>query len=203
MWFSEANSSYSTDTLKMDLDMTVENPTGTVVASSASSLNPFEIVMFVPKVSGLYTVKMKRQRFQGTSEPFALAWTTAQNAATDLVTLTGSGRIGTTMSFDFFDRYHPGANYVGLLSGSGPGSVFPLNNNRMLAMAYDAATIYGFTLPGFVGSLNFSGQATGTLAIPNLAGIKGIKLYYAMVTWAQNFPGLVKETSDVGSFTIQ
>src|SRR5690606_23512167 len=118
--------------------------TGKVVASSASSLNPFEIVMFTPATSGNFTVKMHRQRFQGTAEPFALAWTTAQDLATDTVTLSATPRRGATIRFDFSDPYNPGKGYFGILSGSGAPAVLPLSATRMLPMALDIASDFGF-----------------------------------------------------------
>ena len=88
LWFSNADSSYGTDVLDMDLDMTIEDPSGAVVASSASALNAFEIAAFIPPVTGVYTVKLHNMQFNGTQEMLAVAWTTRQDAATD--TITGS-----------------------------------------------------------------------------------------------------------------
>ena len=88
VWFSLADSSYSTDVLQMDLDMTVWFG-NQMVASSASQFNPFEIVQFVPPATGDYTVRLQNQQFLGSSEPFALAWVNRRNCATNEVVLGG------------------------------------------------------------------------------------------------------------------
>jgi len=118
VWSGLADSSYATTVLQMDLDLVVRAPGGAVVASRASTVNPFEIVQFVPPVTGTYTVELTRMRFLGTSEPLALAWTTSWDARTDRVTLTGNPRLGNTLAIDWFDRYHPGGVYFGVLSST-------------------------------------------------------------------------------------
>lgn len=205
LWFSLANSSYSTDVLQMDLDMVVRDPSGAVVASSASSFNPFEIVSFVPSTSGTYTVEMQNQRFDGSAEPFALAWTSWTDAATNEITINGTPNIGTSVTIDWFDRYHPGEVFVGLLSVTPSPAVTALPNGKIFEFGFDgltAASIDG-SLPGFFGNLNGSGQASSTLPIPPLLALIGVDVFAGMATMEQGGVAEVEETSKVASFTIQ
>lgn len=205
VWFSEADSAYATTTLKMDLDLAVERPGGGVVAISASALNAFEIVQFVPPATGMYAVKLTRQRFDGSSEPFALAWTTRRNAATDIVSVLGTPSIGTTLQIDFFDRYHPGAAYVGVASATPFPATLPVAPNKILPLGYDGLTVAALSgaLPGFVGALGGNGRATGQIPIPNLTALRGLQVHLAMATLDVTLPGLVEDTSGATSFTIQ
>jgi len=205
VWFSEADSAYATDTLRMDLDLSVERPGGGVVATSASALNAFEIASFVPPVTGTYVARLTRQRFQGTSEPFALAWSTRRNAATDLVTVVGTPTIGTTAQIEFFDRYHPGAAYVALASLTPFPATIPVAPNKILPLGFDGlsyAAISG-ALPGFTGTLAATGRATGSIPIPNLTPLRGLQVHLAMATLDLSLPELVEDTSEATSFTIQ
>ncbi|MBK8979952.1 MAG: S8 family serine peptidase [Planctomycetes bacterium] len=204
LWFSSADSSYSTDVLDMDLDMVVLDPSGGVVAASASAANPFEIVQFIPAVTGTYTIRMQRQRFTGTSEPFALAWTTGQDAATDTVTVTGTPTIGATLGFRFESRYHPNAWYIGLCSLTPYPAITLLPTGRILGFGFDSLSEASFSgaLPGFLGQLGADGRATAQLPIPANAALVGLTIHYGMAT-AETGQALAEETSPVGSFTIQ
>jgi hypothetical protein len=204
LWFSSADSSYATDVLQMDLDMTVEDPNGVVVATSASLLNPFEIVQFVPATSGTYTVKMHRMRFLGTTEPFALAWSTAQDAATDVMSFTGTPSIGSTLTFEFFDRYHPGQAYLALLSLTPPPAVTPLPVGKVLGFGFDGLSAASFSaaLPGFLGNFDSTGRASANFAIPFAPALVGVQIWFGMAT-AQAGQPVAEETSAVGSFVIQ
>ncbi len=68
---------YSLDSLRCDLDLYVYGPTGALVASSASSIQPFEIVHFTAPSTGTYTVKIRRYSFTGASEYYGTAFTTS------------------------------------------------------------------------------------------------------------------------------
>jgi hypothetical protein len=204
VWFSEADSSYATDTLKMDLDMVVERPGGGVVATSASTRNAFEIALFVPPVTGTYTVNLQRMRFDGTSEPFALAWTSRRDAATDFVTVIGTPTIGQPATLELNDPYHAGATYAGILSLTVPG-LLPVSFNRVLEFQWDALSALSLSgaIPGFVGVLPANGKATATLPIPNDTSLRGLRVHAGMVTIDPAIPGFVEETSAVVSFVIQ
>jgi len=206
LWFSNPDNAYSTDVLDMDLDLVVLDPMSRVVAASASTKNPFEIVAFVPGMTGTYTVRLVLQRFKAASEPFAVAWSTRQDMATAEVKLVGSGGIGTTLTVNFIDQYHPGATYRGAASfATLPGRV-PLPEGHIVPLAPDAlfrVSILG-VFPGFSGSLDASGKATGTLAIPNAPVLKGIDIHLAMASFRAGSGGaLVKGTSPAATFQIK
>jgi len=55
-----------------DFDLTVLNPSGTLIGSSVSIYNSFEAVSFSPSVSGNYTVKINRYSNKDTSSNFKL-----------------------------------------------------------------------------------------------------------------------------------
>jgi hypothetical protein len=205
VWFSNANSSYSTDNLDMDLDLVILDPAQKTVASSAHTKNPFEIVAFYPRRTGTYTVRLQRQRFTGTSEPFAVAWSDRQDMATAKITLNGTGQIGTTMKVTFSDRYHPGAVYVGAAALSSLPGCVPLPEGHLVPLAPDnllLATLSGL-FPGFTGFLDGQGNKTTSMPIPNKPEIRGIELYIAMASFRSGTSGaIVRGTSPAVSFKI-
>ncbi|MEO6596619.1 MAG: hypothetical protein ABIP94_17870, partial [Planctomycetota bacterium] len=201
VWFSLANSSYSTDVLQMDLDMTVWFG-NTLVASSASQFNPFEIVQFVPPATGNYTVRLQRQQFLGSSEPFALAWVNRRNAATNEVVLGGSAALGGTVTFEFVDTYHPGAGYLSILSITPSPATLAVGPLKVLECGYDGITDLSLLLPGFAGNLGTNGRANTSLAIPNFAWLSGLQVYCGMISIDLSLPEIAEETSPVVSFTI-
>ncbi|HEX6810261.1 MAG TPA: S8 family serine peptidase [Planctomycetota bacterium] len=202
VWFSLANSSYSTDVLQMDLDMTVWFG-ATLVASSASQANAFEIVQFVPAFTGSYTVRLQNQQFLGASEPFALAWVSRRNAATNEVRVGGSIVPGGLVTFEFVDTYHPGAGYIAVLSLTGAPATVPVGPLKVLELGFDFLTEASLSLPGFWGVLPPNGRAPGSLLLPNLPWITGLPVHAAMVTLDFTLPALAEETSPVTTFVIQ
>lgn len=75
-WFSNPDSSYTSDPLEADLDLRVYDPSGSFVTSSTSFDNPFEIVEFTVPYAGTYSFKVSAFRFDGSSEFVGLAvWT--------------------------------------------------------------------------------------------------------------------------------
>lgn len=62
-WNSKSTGPYGTDSLKVDLDMRVKNPSGVVVGSSLSHDNNYEIVEFKSTISGTYTVEISKIRW--------------------------------------------------------------------------------------------------------------------------------------------
>lgn len=202
VWFSQANSAYSTDVLQMDLDMTVWLG-GTLVATSASITNPFEIVQFVPPQTGTYTVRLQNMRFLGTSEPLAVAWVTRRNAATDEVIVTGSQAPGGVANFEFIDVYHPNASYLALLSITPSPATTAVGPKKVLDLGYDGVTSLSLSMPGFAGVLGANGRANAVLAIPNLPWLSGLPVHSAMVSLDPSLPELVEETSPTTTFVIQ
>lgn len=201
VWFSQADSAYATDVLQMDLDMTVWFGS-TLVATSASAANPFEIAQFVPPQTGTYTIRFQSQRFLGASEPFALAWCTRRDAATNEVVVTGSKLPGGTANYEFVDVYHPGASYLAVLSITSSPATTQVGPKKVLDLGYDGVTDISLSLPGFAGVLGANGRANAVLAIPNLPWLTGLPVHAAMVTIDLSLAELAEETSPTTSFTI-
>lgn len=202
VWFSRADSSYSTDVLDMDLDLVVRLG-NTVIAASASQDNAFEIVQFVPPVSGTYTLRFQRQRFDGASEPFAVAWVDRRNAATNEVVVTGNLTPGGTAMFEFVDTYHPGAQYLAALSMIGPPATMPVGPLKVVEIGLDPIVQASVSVPGFGGVLGGNGRANASLVLPNLPWLSGVSMHAAMVSIDFGLPELVEETSPTTTFTIQ
>jgi hypothetical protein len=72
VWDSNPSSDYSTDALDADLDLFVQGPG--VSQRSASWDNSYEVVDFTVPATGYYTIKIRKWRFDGTSEYVAVAW---------------------------------------------------------------------------------------------------------------------------------
>lgn len=202
VWFSLANSAYTTDVLQMDLDLTVWLGSS-LVASSTSAANPFEIVQFVPPQTGTYTVRLQNMSFLGASEPFALAWSTRRDAATDEVVVTGNVVPGGSANFEFIDPYHPGASYLAVLSLTAAPATVAVGPKKVLELGFDGITQLSLSLPGFAGVLGSNGRANAVLAIPSLPWLTGFAVHSAMVSLDPTLPELVEETSPTTTFVIQ
>lgn len=72
VWDSNPSANYSTDPLQADLDLNVVGPG--VAYWSSSWDNSYETVDFTATVSGPFLLKVKKFRFDGTQEYFAVAW---------------------------------------------------------------------------------------------------------------------------------
>ena len=75
VWDSNASpgsNNYSVDWLFADLDLNVVGPG--VAQWSASWDNSYEIVDFTAQASGNFQIKVRKYRFDGGSEYFAVAW---------------------------------------------------------------------------------------------------------------------------------
>lgn len=64
----------TSDPLLADLELAVYAPNGTVVATSYSKDNSFEIVEFTAPATGTYIARVFARSFQGSSEYLAFAW---------------------------------------------------------------------------------------------------------------------------------
>ncbi|MFH2002788.1 MAG: S8/S53 family peptidase, partial [Planctomycetota bacterium] len=202
LWHSDPNSSYSTDVLKMDLDMVVLDPYNEVVASSASAKNPFEIVYFVPEFSGDYKVRLTKQSFLGTTEPYCIAWSTRQDASCGEISISGSGAIGTTVGYDFYNPYAHNESFIALLSLGSLPNLIPMGDGYILPVAWDSvayACLIG-AIPGFYGTLDSNGEASASVTIPHSAPLIGLTLYCAMVTYDE--ARLVPEDTSEASFIL-
>jgi hypothetical protein len=201
LWFSVANSARTTDVLQMDLDLVVLDPAQNVVASSASSKNPFEIVSFVPWMTGPYTLRFQNQRFNNPDERLAIAWSQRSDMATNEITLTGSGAIGSNMQIDWSDPYHPNHYYVGLGSVT-PGST-PVFGGFALPFGWDVLTSVSPGLPGFIGALDGNGKKSATFPLPNDPGIRGLKIDLTMLTLDFGLAQPIEEIAPKATITIQ
>ncbi len=202
LWHSDPDSSYATDVLKMDIDLTVLDPSNNVVATSASAKNPFELAYFEPQTTGWYTVRLSKQSFLGTTEPYCIAWSSRQDAATAEVVIKGTGQIGTTVDFTFFDPNEYNEAFAGLLSLKTLPDQIVLPDGYILPVAFDAlaqACVYGY-LPGYLGVLDGNGEAKTSLAIPNAPGLIGTTIYATMVVL--DVGTLPRDTAEAASFTI-
>ena len=167
LWFSTANSAYSTDVLNMDLDIAVLDPQGTSIAQSANTKNAFEILKFTPTVSGMYTVRLIRQRFNGTSEPFCLAWSDKIDSGEGMISLTGSPKIGSNVTFNLDARYHSNNWFQMYMSGNTIPFSTPIGSGYVLALASDSVFNWSSAQTGFSGALNSNGLASVSVSIPN------------------------------------
>jgi hypothetical protein len=207
LWFSNPDSAYSTDVLEMDVDLAVLDPNNIVVASSANAFNPFELVQFVPTKTGVYTVRLTKTKFLGTSEPYTIAWSTRQDAAVADVTFTGTPSLGTNLQTNFRSRYDKNVSFLGAVSLYSSPSTIPISAGRVLPLGRDRFALYslGNNLPtflsGYWGTLDATGQATGTFKIPNDAHYLGLTFFVSMYTYPSG--GGARDTSPAAQFLIQ
>ena len=205
LWFSDPDAAYSTDLLKMDLDLAVLDPSNQVVASSASTKNPFELVQFTPAVSGTYTVRLTRQKFLGTSEPYTIAWSTKLDAGVGQIRLLNTATVGGTLQLEFADRYDPGAGYAALASWSTLPSYYPLANGWVLPVALDRLSrLSTSTLgTGFSGTLGSNGKAAASLKIPNMPNLAGFTFYLSFQTFTPGNPSSTRGVARAVPVLIQ
>jgi hypothetical protein len=104
------------------------------------------------------------------------------------------------------DANEPKANY-GMGSSLGAGPI--LIGARKLGLSLDALLLAstGGLLPtvfvNYAGVLDISGRGSASLAIPNIAALKGIKIYSAFVTAKASAPSGISSISNTVDFTIQ
>lgn len=202
LWFSSANSSYTTDVLNMDLDAAVLDPGMAVVAASANAKNPFEILKFTPAVTGTYTLRLSKIRFNGTSERFCAAWSSRMDMAQAEVSVAGTPSIGATVTLTFRDRYDPSVWYQGHVSGGTLPSVVPLGGGWALPLLADVHFARSATWSGFAGTLNASGVATTAVTIPNRSSLVGRTFYGAMYTKPSSGSTAIRTVSEALAVTV-
>ena len=202
LWFSTANSSYSTDVLNMDLDLVILDPAGNTVASSANASNPFEILKFTPSSTGLYTARFVSQRFDGSTEPFAVAWSSKYDSGEARIEVGGAPRIGATISFDFEARYRPNTYYQAHISGAGLPNIAVLGDGYALPMKVDSYWALTAGLPGMSGNLNAAGEATASLQIPNSGALVGRTFLVAMYTKSSAGDPTIRTVSEAVPVTV-
>ncbi len=204
LWFSKADAAGVTDVLQMDLDLMVVDPTGLPVAVSASPLNPFELARFVPKITGTYTIRLVRQRFEGTSEPYCVAWSSRQDTAAGEIRISGVPAPGKSFKLTFRDPYHNGVWFQARASKATLPFVVPLADGvHVLPLQPDRAFRASSRQPGFEGILDASGQASVSLALPAKPGLSGRTLQLAFFTKPAAASSWILETSPAIPLTIQ
>lgn len=202
LWFSNANSSYSTDVLDMDVDLVILDPAGNSVASSASTKNPFEILKFTPTTSGLHTARLVRQRFNGSSEPFCVAWSAKFDAAEASCAVAGLPQIGAVVTLQFEARYHPNQWYQARLSSRTLPSFVALGSGQILPLAQDGVYAWSGSLPGFSGTLDAAGTASTPVQVPSNASLVGRTFYLAIYVKANAGATAIETVSEALPITV-
>jgi hypothetical protein len=186
VWFSNASATYSTDVLDMDVDMSILDPQGGVVASSASAVNPFELASFIPALTGNYTVRLTKQRFNGTSEPLTVAWSTKNDSGTAQIYLHGASApfaVGSSPTFRIRDPYlGAGAEYFAWPALSAAPAA-PYAGGWAIPVGFDALSLLALQLPGWLGTFSSSGSTTAVLPIPPIAAIAGLDVAFGVMLW--------------------
>ena len=202
LWFSNANAAYTTDMLDMDLDLSILDPQGNSVAQSASALNPFEILSFVPAQSGTYTARLVNQRFDGTSETYCLAWSTKLDMAEGRINVVGTPSVGSSITIDLDANYQPNDWYELRVSNKTLPSTTVVGSNFVLALAMDNVWNWSAGQPGFAGSLNSSSQASVTANIPNNSNLIGRTVHLGFYTKPSSGSSTVDTVSETAPLTI-
>lgn len=73
-WDSTPSADYSADPLQADLDLSVRDESGTLIASSVSIYNSYEIVEFTAPATGSYSLRINDFSFAGAVEYVGIAW---------------------------------------------------------------------------------------------------------------------------------
>lgn len=182
LWFSKANSAYSTDVLEMDLDLVILDPSGATVASSSNALNAFEILKFTPTTTGYYKARFVRQRFDGASENFGVAWSSRMDTAEAVVEVPGAAHVGGSVNVNFDAPYQPNKWYQAHISNSTLPNTTALGNGYILPLGQDSTYLWSANLPGMSGTLNANGSASMTMNIPNNPALANQTFHVAMYT---------------------
>jgi hypothetical protein len=186
LWFGNADASFSTDVLDMDLDMTLLDPNGQVVSTSASAVNPFELIGVRANLTGTYTVRLTKQRFDGTVEPLTVAWSSRADTATAEIALDPAGAPfdpGQNPTLLLSEPYEgAGRVYVAWAALSGPAGS-PLGGGYALPTGVDGISLWSLGLPGFVGSLDGSGGAAAQFVLPPNPAFIGTPLHFGLVVF--------------------
>jgi hypothetical protein len=74
VWPQNPNYAYYSSKPSADLDLQVKNPSGSLVASSSSFDNTYEIVEFTPTVTGYYTIDVAKWRCDLAPNGIGWAW---------------------------------------------------------------------------------------------------------------------------------
>ena len=197
-WSSDATTgSAPSDSLAANLDLSVIDSSGNVVATSNSVDNSFEIVEFIPSNGGTHVVRIDDTRFDGASEPYALAWTQERDGrhvqlleSRPVVTsgLPGGPVVG---NLDYrlapYDPAHPGGFVVTFASLAdnigfdlGDGRVVEANVDSLTSMSLDPMSPF---FSGVVATYDVNGLHEGySVLIPDLPPLVGFPVYFSCAT---------------------
>ncbi|MCH2112771.1 MAG: hypothetical protein MK213_07920, partial [Planctomycetes bacterium] len=203
LWFSKANSAYSTDVLEMDLDLTILSPNGTVVASSANTKNAFEILKFSAPVSGKYTARFVSAHFRGTTEPFCVAWSDRYDTGEARIELLGTPTVGGSFSVVCHAPFSPNQTLQINFSGGGlPGTV-NLGSGHVLALRPDAIYNWSATQSNFTNTLSSAGSVSFLASVPNNPVYAGRRIWVAAHVRPNASSSDITTVSRTESFVIQ
>jgi hypothetical protein len=120
------------------------------------------------------------------------------------VTPGGNPQIGTTLPLALSAPGDGNLNYVAAASLA-TTPVIPIDW-RAVPLAPDAFFVMSLSLPAvfqnFIGTLNASGNATASVAIPNQPALVGVTFHVAFVTLGGPFPSGIKSISGPRAVTI-
>ncbi|HJM39485.1 MAG TPA: S8 family serine peptidase [Planctomycetota bacterium] len=202
LWFSKANSSYSTDVLDMDLDLYILDPMGNSIAQSANAYNAFEILKFTASVSGYHTARLVKKRFNGTTEPFCLSWSDRLDSGEAEVRILGTPKVGSSFTLELDTRYSPSQWFELRVSGSTFPRSVDIGSGYVLPLANDGAFAWSTNQSNFSGSLDSAGQANITTSIPNNPNLANRSFWVAMFVKPSATSSTVNTVSHTASLTI-
>jgi len=184
LWFSSASSSYSTDVLDLDVDLTVLDPSGVPVATAASAVDAFELAGFVADATGDYTIRLTKQRFDGLVEPLTVAWSTRVDTGTARLiydTASPAFAVGQDPEFVVEERYTgAGKPYFAWTALQGATGL-KLPGGYTMPIDYDLFSAIVITLPDFIGFLDGSGLGRFTFELPNQPQLVGLELHFGLL----------------------
>ena len=206
LWFSNPDSAFSTDVLEMDLDMTVVDPSGAVVASSLSTANPFEIASFIPATTGTYRIMLTRQRFDGTVEPLSVVWSQRSDASTAVLDVTPSTMVslGSTMNLAVTEEFEGAGSAFAITLAASDAPALSLPGGFTLPSGFDANTSTFLQIPGAIGTLNGSGSGGFSVPVPAAPGLVGLTFRVSATVFGAPTVSLnnILTTSDPVEITI-
>ena len=118
---------------------------------------------------------------------------------------SGTGRLGTTVTFSLLANDDPGIPYqAGTSFGTGP---IPLGSRTLglrpdQLLAASASGSWPMIFEAYTGSIGPNGTATAKIHIPNFAVLVGLRLHTAFVTFDPPQPFGIKSISNAAAFTI-
>lgn len=199
LWLSNPNQALSTDFLDMDLDAAVLDPQSRVVAAEANTRNAFELLQFTPSQTGTYVLRLSAARFNGTSEPLCVAWSSRLDTATARVSVLGHPHLNGTLRLLFEDPYEGDLEYQAHLSLRTLPATASIDNSTVLPLGQDALFQASGTWEDFRGELGPLGRADTVIAIPGTPGLLGRTYYAAFYTM---HAGVVHSISEATPFIV-